>query len=312
MRILLTGANGFIGSHLTRLLTGNNVEVHALVRPGSDMWRISDLRGSPSLHLHACDLGNAAELSRRVTAIRPNLCIHLAWSPTPGRELNALENQDSLVASVALLRFLERAGCRRVLMAGTCVEYDTDNGYLSESSPTRPRTLYAASKLALLTYSQRYAELAGIDFAWLRFFYLHGPHEDRRRLVPSVVLRLLAQEPALVTAGEQVKDYLHVEDVAAAVWAVAQSPLTGVVNIGSGSPVKVRGVVMKIAELLEQTSLVRLGALPYAPHDPMFVCANNNRLVQNTGWRPRYDLDQGLNQTIAWWRAHRRLVNAAA
>lgn len=312
MRVLVTGASGFIGSHLTRLLVGNGTEVHLLVRPGSDLSRVEDVRSSPSLHVHGCDLADSAELALQVDAIRPELCIHLAWSPTPGRELNAPENRDSLVASVSLLHLLAQAGCRRVLMAGTCVEYDTDQGYLSEGSPTRPRTLYAASKLALLTYAERYAALAGMDFTWLRFFYLHGPFEDSRRLVPSVTLRLLAGEPALVTPGEQIKDYLHVEDVAAAVWAVAQSRLNGIVNIGSGRPVSVREVVTKIAECVDRVGLLRLGALAYAEHDPMFVCANNGRLVQNTGWRPRYDLDQGLRQTVAWWRAQRSMANAAA
>jgi nucleoside-diphosphate-sugar epimerase len=127
-----------------------------------------------------------------------------------------------------------------------------------------------------------------------------------------VTLRLLAGEPALVTPGEQIKDYLHVEDVAAAVWAVAQSRLNGIVNIGSGRPVSVREVVTKIAECLDRVGLLRLGALAYAEHDPMFVCANNGRLVQNTGWRPRYDLDQGLRQTVAWWRAQRSVADAAA
>jgi nucleoside-diphosphate-sugar epimerase len=94
-----------------------------------------------------------------------------------------------------------------------------------------------------------------------------------------------------------------VEDVASAVWAVAQSPLTGIVNIGSGQPVSVREVVTTIAQRLERMALIQFGALPYAEHDPMFICANNAKLTQHTTWRPRYDLTEGLFQTIAWWQS---------
>jgi nucleoside-diphosphate-sugar epimerase len=301
--VFVTGASGFIGSHVIRLLVKSSVEVHALVRPASDLCRLEDVRDSPFLHLVRAELNDRVELASQLEAIRPDVCIHLAWTPTPGHDLNAEANQDSLITSLALLRALAKVGCRRVLMAGTCVEYDTDLGYLSETSPTRPRTLYAAAKLALQTYAERYVRLVDLDLVWLRFFYLHGPYEDKRRLVPQVVLRLLSGQPAPITAGHQIKDYLHVEDVASAVWAAAQSPLTGIVNIGSGQPVSVREVVTTIAQRLERMALIQFGALPYAEHDPMFICANNAKLTQHTTWRPRYDLTEGLFQTIAWWQS---------
>jgi nucleoside-diphosphate-sugar epimerase len=128
--------------------------------------------------------------------------------------------------------------------------------------------------------------------------------EDERRLVPAIICSLLRNQPAQVTRGEQIRDFLHVEDVARAICTVAQSNICGPINIGSGRPVAVRDIATQIGLILNRTDLIALGALPYSPHDPPFLCANNRRLIENTSWKPRYDLEQGLRHTIAWWQKH--------
>jgi UDP-glucuronate decarboxylase len=300
LKVLLTGATGFIGSHAARLLVRNGCAVYAVIRPGSDTWRIADI--AASLRTVNCDLQSAGEVDANLRTIRPDVCVHLAWGGMPGKAATGLENLDSLSASLNLVRGLAEVGCRRIVAAGTCFEYDTDEGRLSEISPTRPRGLYGASKLALYNVL---AQLSG-DFdmrcAWLRFFYLYGPFEDERRLVPSVILSLLSNRTAKVTPGEQVRDYLHVEDAAAALWAALESDLAGAINVGSGVPVTVREMVSRLGALLGRAELIEFGGLPYRDGDPMCVYADGGRLVEGTAWRPRFDLDGGLRETIEWWR----------
>jgi nucleoside-diphosphate-sugar epimerase len=93
-----------------------------------------------------------------------------------------------------------------------------------------------------------------------------------------------------------------VEDVASAIAAIARERVTGEVNIGSGNPITIRDLTMKIGQLLDRTDLLEYGAIPYNPGDPRFVCANNRRLVEKTGWKPRFDLEEGLLQAINWWQ----------
>lgn len=100
------------------------------------------------------------------------------------------------------------------------------------------------------------------------------------------------------------RDFLHIEDVAGAIWAVARSNLGGVVNIGSGQPVTVREIVTQIGSILGKPDLINLGALPYRLNDPMFICANNQRLREGTDWEQKYDLVGGLHDTINWYREH--------
>ena len=300
MKLLLTGATGFIGSHLARLLVSEGCEVYALTRTGSDLRRISDI--SPSLNIVPCNLFAADRLDEQLEHIRPEMCLHLAWYTEPGKYLKSQANWQLLAASLRLASKLADLGCRRFVGLGTCFEYDTDQGFLSESSVTGPRNLYAASKLSLFLVLEQLANITGMELAWLRLFYLHGPFEDERRLVPSVSLALLRQQVAKVTPGEQIRDFLHVKDVAAAIWAVAQSSLTGPVNIASGQPVSIKQIVEHIGAILNRPELIAVGAIPYGVSDPMFVCANNQRLKENTDWTPGYSLEEGLQHTVAWWQ----------
>lgn len=304
MRVLLTGATGFIGSHVARVLVHEGYEVSALIRQGSHLWRIEDI--VPRLRVVPCDLLASEELDRHLARIRPDLCLHLAWYAKPGKYLTSVENIRLLNASLHLASRLADLGCKKFIGAGTCFEYDTNVGYLSEASPAKPQSLYAASKLALQLVLAQLADATGMQMAWPRFFYQYGPFEDERRLVPSVIRSLLRHEVAKVTKGEQVRDFLHVEDVAAAVLAVARNDLSGPVNVGSGKPVTVREIVTRIGAMLQQSELIEFGARAYGASDPTFVCANNRKLLENTSWMPRYDLEDGLRHTIEWWKANDR------
>ncbi len=304
MKTLITGAAGFIGSHVARLLVRKGWEVCAIVRDGGDRWRIADF--AAQLRLVPGDLFAFEALRPRLAEIRPELCIHLAWYAVPGQYLHSLENLRCLTASLDLASELAGLGCRRLVSIGSCFEYDLSLGYLSEETPIRPGSLYAACKASLHLVLGELAASSGMSVAWPRPFYPYGPFEDQRRLVPSIICSLLQNRPPRVFGGEQVRDFLHVEDVASAICAVAESNLFGAVNIGSGEPVTLREMVTRIGVLLDRAGLLALGAEPPPPSDPMFVCANNRRLVENTAWTPRFDLEQGLQNTISWWRQRLR------
>jgi len=302
MKVLITGASGFVGSHVARLLVAEGCEVHALVRESSNRWRIQDIL--PSMYLWQSDLVAFENMNAYLQEIKPELCIHLAWYAVPGKYLNSQENLDSIQASINLLSQLAELGCKRFVGIGTCFEYDLSLGYLSESSLTKPITLYAATKVALSTILQQFAQITEMEIAWIRLFYQYGPMEDERRLIPGIISSLLRDEVVKTTKGEQIRDFLHIEDVASAIWAVAKSNVSGVVNVGSGQPVTVGQIALELGNLLGKPDLIHLGALPYRPNDPMFICANNELLRKKTDWTQKYNLTTGLKNTIEWYKDH--------
>lgn len=305
MKVLITGASGFVGSHVARLLVAEGCEVYALVRESSNRWRIRDIL--PSMYLRQSDLVAFENVNTYLQEIKPELCIHLAWYAVPGKYLNSQENLDSIQASINLLSQLAELGCKRFVGIGTCFEYDLSLGYLSESSLTKPITLYAATKVALSTILQQFAQITEMEVAWIRLFYQYGPMEDERRLIPGIISSLLRDEVVKTTKGEQIRDFLHIEDVASAIWAVAKSNVSGVVNVGSGQPVTVGQIALELGNLLGKPDLIHLGALPYRPNDPMFICANNELLRKKTDWTQKYNLTTGLKNTIEWYKVHLNL-----
>jgi nucleoside-diphosphate-sugar epimerase len=299
MRVLLTGATGFVGSHMARALLTAGCEVAALIRPLASMHRLDGI--SDQIVLFRGDLADTLFVRSSLAEWRPEACIHLAWYAEPGKYLHALENISALTAGLALLEELIRANCAQVVMVGTCAEYDADRGLLREDAPTRPATIYAATKLSLSLIGQQIAAAAGINFVWARLFYLYGPAEDPRRAVPALIRALLSGETFQATLGEQVRDYLHVEDVAAALWTLVEQRASGVFNIASGVPVTMRQLMEAAGEILGRTELIQFGAVPYRAWDPMFICGDSG-LLRATGWTPRYSLRDGLKQTIDWWQ----------
>jgi nucleoside-diphosphate-sugar epimerase len=295
-RVLITGASGFIGRCCLPGIAARAGLVHAVSRSG--------LPGFPApVRAHAVDLLDARAAAGLVAEVRPTHLLHLAWFAKHGQFWASPENLRWVEASLNLLRAFAAHGGRRVVIAGSCAEYDwTGDGHCREGvTPLRPASLYGVCKDALRAVSEAYARTAGLSLAWGRVFFLYGPGEHPDRLVPSVIRSLLAGEPARCSDGTQRRDYLHVQDVAEAFVALLASDVTGPVNIGSGEGVPVAAIVRQIGASLKRPDLIRLGGLPARAGDPPLIEADTRRLREEVGWRPRLDLERGLTDAIRWW-----------
>jgi nucleoside-diphosphate-sugar epimerase len=300
-RILLTGGTGFVGRHCPLLLAARGYEVHATTsRPPADQ--------SGPVRWYQVDLLDAAQVREVIAAVRPTHLLHFAWYVAHGLYWTTPANLDWVRASVTLLQAFAEAGGQRVVMAGTCAEYDWRYGYCSEGvTPLCPSTLYGTAKHALQLLLEAYAQQANLSAAWGRLFFLYGPDEAAGRLVPSVVQALLRREPVGCTHGRQVRDFLHVADAAAAFVALLDQDVRGPLNIASGAPVALREVIATVASQLGGEGLVHYGSRPSPPDDPPLLVADVRRLREEIGWQPTYDLANGLADTISWWREREAL-----
>ena len=298
-KVLVTGATGFIGRHCLDLLADQGFEIHAVHLGGP-------ISATSGVVWHECDLLAADRSAALMAKIKPTHMLHFAWYAVPNKYLTSIENIRWLQASLDLLINFEKHGGSRAVLAGTCAEYDWNYEYCSEeTTPLRPQTLYGACKNSLQQVLSQFSRQTGISSAWGRIFFLYGSHEHPGRLVPYVICSLLQDKPAHCTHGNYVRDFLHVQDVASAFVALLESAITGPVNIASGSPVALEAVVNTIADKLDKRELVRFGQRPSESTEPGSLTAEVKRLNNEVGWTPTYDLDQGLAQTIAWWKDQR-------
>ena len=304
-RILVTGGAGFIGSHLVGDLVERGHDVAVIVRPTTSLDRLA---GSiESVRVVTGVLDEPAGILTSLGDWRPEACAHLAWYGDPATYLTSPENLVQLRANLAFLPALLDAGCSRILITGTCAEYVVTEQPLTEDSPTDPRTLYAAAKLSLRMLAGQLATDAGAGLIWARLFHLYGPRERNQRLVPAVINTLLDGGQFAATEGTQVRDYLHVADVASALRGLLEAGADGTFNICSGNPVTVREVVSTIADMLDRSDSVDFGAVAVRSWDPPILTGANSRLVAQTEWAPSYGLRGGLSQTIEWWRSRKAL-----
>ena len=295
-RILVTGASGCVGRQALPTLVSRGWDVHAVASRQSPS-------GPAGVEWHRANLLDAGETTALLQRVRPSHLMHLAWSIAPGRWAAAPENFDWVQAGLTLVRAFRAEGGTRLVTAGSCLEYDWSYGYCSESrTPCVPHTVYGACKHALQLLTNALAG-DGMTTAWGRIFFLYGPYEHPDRLVAAVVRSLLAGEPARCSHGNQVRDYLYSADVAEAFVELLESDVTGPINIASGHGVRLKDIVRRAGEIVGRPDLIRLGAIPAAATDTPLVVADTTRLSSALEWRPRYDLDGGLEATIAWWRA---------
>jgi len=292
-RVLLTGGSGFIGRHAIGRLVECGYDVHAIARNPSP-----DVVGATATW-HVGDLLDEAFQQSLIAAVRPTHLLHLAWYTTHGKYWTAPENLDWVRASISLVRHFVQAGGQRLVCAGTCAEYDwTRDSSFEETAPTRPDTLYGVCKNGVREIVDRYASTQGVSSAWGRLFFLYGPGEASARLVPTLVEPLLRGERAECRFGDHVRDFLHAADAAAAFAALLDSDVTGAVNIASGRPCSLGMLARTIARKLARPALLHVESRAATIDNPARLTADVRRLANEVGWRPRFDLDSGLDDVL--------------
>jgi nucleoside-diphosphate-sugar epimerase len=294
--VLLTGATGFIGRHCVAPLQARGFEVHAV----SSRSAPADM---PGVHWHHGDLLAPAGAKAILAEVKPSHLLHLAWFVVPGKLITSPENYNWVRASMELVQEFAATGGKRLTTCGSGYEYDWAYGFCNEKLTSQvPNTVYGACKQALNLMTENFAATANLSSAWGRVFFLYGPHEHPQRLVSSIILSLLRGEPAKSSHGRQIRDYMHVQDVADGLVALLDSDVRGSVNVSSGRATQIRDIVLTLGSLLGRPDLIQLGALPARANDAPMVVGDNGRIAAELGWNPKFELDTGLKHTIDWWR----------
>ncbi len=297
-KVILTGANGFVGRHALPCLLERGYEVHAV---SSSPTQTGD---DKRLIWHCCDLLASGNIEQLCHEVQADALLHLAWVTDPASYWNSTDNFHWLRTSIQLFESFVQHGGSRIVCSGSCAEYDWSVGDCVENeSPCQATSPYASCKLALSSILQSFTRAHAISSAWGRLFFLFGAHEQPQRLVPYIINQLLKGEPVVCRNGELMRDYMYVNDVADALVSLLDSDTQGVVNIASGQAIKIRDIATSLAIKLDRQDLVQSATAQQ--EEAALLVASTLRLHNEVHWSPRYSLDEGLELSLDWWKNNR-------
>jgi nucleoside-diphosphate-sugar epimerase len=303
-RVLITGGSGFVGACLARDLIAEGHDVHLLLRSEADLWRLAGLEGRYS-PLRA-DLRDTRGVREAVFACQPEVIYHLATHGAYAFQKDRTTILETNVAGTAnLLDALEGRDYRMLVNVGSSSEYGHKDRPMSEDDLLEPRTVYGVAKASSTLLCQAEA-FRGRPVATVRIFSAYGPWEDPRRLVPYVMGCCFRGEAPQVTAGDQPRDFVYVDDVVGLLKTAANHPQARgqILHAGTGRQHTVRDMVETIAAVVGAVdSPPQFGVQLARPDEPANWVANVTRTTALTGWHPQYDLRSGVERTWEWFQA---------
>ena len=305
-RVLITGAGGFIGSHLARRLVGEGVQVQSILKKGESTWRLDDILDR--LDVSETDVTDLQSLQTILSRFNPQVVFHLAALVDVSRSWEHVLPMitTNLVGTVNLLTALKSCAVEIFVNTSSSEEYGNTPAPCREDQRESPLSPYSFSKLSGTHLCQMAVKAFDLPITTLRLFPTYGPFQESDMLIPSAIKTLLAGKEFNMSPGEQKREFNYVEDVVEAYLKVAVCPEARgeVINVGNGIPYRVRDVVEIIQKCTGDRGTVKVGALSYRKGEGMECFCDNLKLKELTGWSPRVPLEEGLRLTVGWSKAH--------
>lgn len=307
-RVLVTGATGFIGSHLTRRLLKEGAEVHVLFRKNSNQFRIKDIIGN--LIVWYADLTDYPSICSCIRDSRPQIVFHLATFRNVERNLELIDPMidTNIKGTTNLLKAIinEKIAIECFINTGTCEEYGDAPVPFREDQREIPVSPYSTSKVAATYFCQMFYKIAGLPIITLRPFLTYGPFQEIDMFIPSLITHCIQRKDFPMTEGDQTREFNYVDDVVEAylLASICQDAIGEVINIGNGVEYKIRYMAEKIIEMMENPIKLLIGALPKRPGETKRFFCNNEKAKKLLGWLPKVNIEEGLKRTISWYNKY--------
>ena len=302
-KAVITGPTGAIGMALIQCLADNGIDVVAVVRPGSA--RADRIRESEHVSVVYCDL---KELDRLPSLIEggADVFYHFAWDGTFGDSRNNMYLQNNNVKyALDAVDAAYELGCKTFIGAGSQAEYGRYEGELNASVPAFPENGYGIAKLCAGQMTRIACQQKGIRHIWTRILSIYGPYDGDKTMVSSTIIKLMNSEKPSCTKGEQMWDYLYSKDAARAFMMLADGGVDGrVYCLGGGIARPLKDYINLIRDAVGNDVEIGFGDIPYSDKQVMHLCADIKELTKDTGFTPIYTFEQGIGETVGWWRGH--------
>src|SRR3984957_7461592 len=279
--IIIHGATSFLGKHFLRKSISNQIFVTVLARESSNLTSIENnssiriIRYKKSLNEVNIDSLN----------VESPVFFEFSWQGVFGADRNIPEqisvNIPLIISSITLAHQLHS---KHWIGVGSQAEYGNLDKRITEMDECNPTTLYGKSKLWCSQISSELCKSYAMEHSWLRLFSVYGPYDNHEWLIQYLIKEMLNDKDINVTKGEQLWDYLFIDDISEMLFKLKDAKGVGVANLGSGKGVKVRYIIEKIKELTESKSQINFGAIPYRDDQVMLMEADITRLSNHLNW----------------------------
>lgn len=305
MRVLVTGGTGFMGRHLVRALAARGDEVCVVGRRPPGALPAEALPAGT--RYEPTDLALPGAAAALLGRLRPERVFHLASAVDVRRDLGLLDEQvrSTQMSAVHVARACLEHGVGRLVHVGTCEEYGNGPAPFREEQDPAPVSPYSAAKVAATAFVRMLSASFGLPAVVVRPFLTYGPGQTAGQMIPALIRSALDGRDFPMTGGEQTREFNYVDDVVDGFLRAAEAPgVEGlVINIGCGEPRRIRDVATLVLRLLGDPVRAEFGKLPYRPGETWDFYCSNERARRLLGWSPRVGLEDGLQRTIAWFRA---------
>lgn len=297
MRIVITGATGMIGFALARIAKAEGHEVTCLVNPDSS--RKGRLKSIQGIDVIECGIEDYDSIQIDKSA---DVFIHMAWAKTFGSGRDDAETQYSNIGyTLSAIRLARRMNCRMFIGIGSQAEYGPKDTDLTAKLAVNPESGYGISKYAAGRLASLYCKQNEMRFSWVRILSVYGPGDGKNTLISYVINEILSGRQPKLTKCEQIWDYIYCDDAAEAILSIAKSDVDGgVYPLGSGKGRKLSEYVKDVRDVINPEIEPAFGAIPYYPHQPMYLVADITELSEATGWSPKVDFMEGIRRTVEY------------
>lgn len=308
-KVIVTGATGFVGSHLVRRLLNEGAQVHAFVRRSSNLWRIEDIKAR--LTLHEVSLTDTDLLNKTIESIKPDHVFHLATYGGVGGQADNQQIMDTnYIGTVNLLNACNNAGYEGFINTGSSSEYGVKDEPMKEDMIPEPYNTYGATKAAATIYCQSQAREKGLPITTLRLFSPFGPCDEPNRLISYVTKSMLKNEGIKLSSKSHVRDYIYIDDVIESYMAVIREKSYGkVYNIGSNQQHTVEQVFDIIAKILGKDAKPVWGEFKPRINEPKIWIADITKAKNELNWAPQISFEEGIEKTVLWMKENLRYYN---
>jgi UDP-glucose 4-epimerase len=296
MNFVLTGATGFIGAAVVKKILANGHLPVVLIRNNSNLKRLAQFENIVYIKYDSLEDKNLVD---KIQSYAPDCFIHLAWKGVSGADRNnEFQITENIPFTLQTVFLAKHIGCNHWIGIGSQAEYGNPNCKINENFPTIPTTLYGKAKLSACWAAKGLCDALELQSSWIRVFSTYGIGDEPHWFIPYIIDQLKQGKSPSLTKCEQLWDYLYVDDAAAAILSIAYNTVSGIYNLGTGQPQKLKTIVEIIKEEINPKAIINFGAIPYRPDQVMHLEADIALIQEKTSWRPLISLKEGILKTI--------------